>query len=430
MISVTIDANCAIQIIKNNHLISVTPFGSRIFYNNTSSFSTYNTNQLNTINNNLSVHDSFLNSINLKLGDLSAITNGATLEIIINNMLTQLTTFNAPLAPTNSILSRTITFSDIYFTTGIIAGSLSWIIPETLTNVTHFEAFLSIDQYGTQRNFDSLFTVNNKINSVVLNGVYIGSNIYILIYTKNINSFGLSSLQTTAPGYVLINDIYNVDIQSMSFVPVYSLISYISGAINWVFNSGIDGLFDGVNIYYSFNGVQKDKLIDNNIIKTTTYKIITNDFFDITQPCYILIYTYKVINSISYESKIYKTFKINNKYQPTNINPVSLGFMGDLDVVTGTLTGTLVWEFELPNESVNGVDIFVTDTGSVFSDTNNLVGRTTSRAITSFTFTSLNILFVDPANTSNKVQALKFIIRTYNQHGNSLITVGKIVLDA
>ena len=104
--------------------------------------------------------------------------------------------------------------------------------------------------------------------------------------------------------------------------------------------------------------------------------------------------------------------------------------MGDLDVVTGTLTGTLVWEFELPNESINGVDIFVTDTGSVFSDTNNLVGRTTSRAITSFTFTSLNILFVDPANTSNKVQALKFIIRTYNQHGNSLITVGKIVLDA
>jgi hypothetical protein len=428
MLSVAIDANNSIQIIKNNNLISVTNLGSSVFDNNKSSFSTYDTYKLNFINNDVSVHDSFLNSINAKLGDLSAITNGDTLAMIINNIFIQLTTLNLPLAPTNSILSETITFNDIHFTAGLISGSLSWTIPNILTDITHFEAFLSVNQSGTQRELNSLFTVNNTINSIDLNDVHIGSNIYILIYTKNINSIAISSWQTTAPGYLLINDIYNVDIQSMSFVPVDSLFTHISGTISWVFNS--NDLFDGVNIYYSFNGSQKGELIENQVVKTITFKSITNDLFDITHPFYVQIYTYKIINSVTYESEIYKTLKIDNMYQPTNIMSISFGFMGDLDVVAGSLTGTLIWQFELPNGSVNGVDIFITDTGSVFGDTDNLVGRTTSRDITSFTFKSLNILLVDPANQQNTVHAPKFIIRTYNQHGNNSVTVAKIVLDA
>jgi hypothetical protein len=429
MTTVAIDANNAIQIIKNNKLISVTNQGTSVFNNNTSLYGVYDMNKLNDINNSVYSSDTVLNGINSQLGDLSAVTNNGTLAVIINNMLTQLTTLNIPLAPTNGISSGAIIFNDIHFTTGKISGALSWTIPGTLTNITHFEAFLSVDQLGTQRDLDSLFTVNNTINSVAINDVYIGSNLYIVIYTKNINSIAISSLQTTAPGYVLINDIYNVDVLSISFIPTDSLFTHISGTISWIFNSGIDSLFDGVNVYYSFNGTTKGALIESQIVKTTTDKIVTNDLFDTTHPYYVQIYTYKVVNSVTYESQIFKTFKIENKYQPTNIVAVSLDFMGDLDSVAGTLTGTLVWGFQLPKESVDGVDIFITDTGSVFGDTDNLIGRTTSHAITSFTFKSLNILIVDPANQPNTVKTLKFIIRTYNQHGNNPVTVAKIVLD-
>lgn len=430
MTTVAIDANNAIQIIKNNNLISLNNQKTSIFNNNTSAFDTYNTNKLNNLNvaiNNTS--DTLLNGINSQLGDLSVVTNNNTLAAIINNMLTQLTTLDPPIAPTNSISSGTISFNDIHLTQSTISGTLTWTIPNDLTNITHFEGYLSVDQNGTQRELNNLFIVNKTTNSIALNDIFIGSNLYILIYTKNINAVNISSLQSTNPGNILINDVYNVDVQSLSFVPVDSVFDKISGTINWVFNTGIDNLFDGVNLYFSTNGVIKGSLIENQIVKTTTNKIITNENFDITQLNYILIYTYKEINSVNYESQIFKVLKINNQYQPTNLMSTSVDFVGDLDSVSGTLTGILAWEFELPKDSISGVEIFITDTGTILGDTDNLVAKTTNNAITSYAIKSLNISIVDPNNPPNTVEAGKFILRTYNQHNVSTITVAKVVID-
>ena len=144
MTSVAIDANNAIHIIKNNNLISVTNQGTSVFNNGTSLYGIYDINKLNNINAGTSNSDIVLNSINSQLGDLSAITNNRTLAVIINDMLTQLTTLNLPLAPTNGISSESIIFNDIHFTTSRISGALSWTIPSTLTNITHFEAFYQL----------------------------------------------------------------------------------------------------------------------------------------------------------------------------------------------------------------------------------------------------------------------------------------------
>lgn len=429
MTTVAIDNNNNIQIFKNNNLITFNNQKISVFNNKTSTYDIYNLSKINNVNITNDTSNALLNNINTQLGDLSTITNNNTLANIINNMLTQLTTLDPPTAPTNNISSGSILFNDIHLTQKTISGTLSWTIPGDLTNITHFEGYLSIDQNGTQRELNNIFIVNNTINSIELNNVYIGSNLYILIYTKNINATNIGVLQSTSPGYKLINDLYNVDVQSINFVPVDSLYDKISGTISWVFNTGVDDLFDGVNLYFSTNGISKTTLIESQIVKTTTNKIITNEPFNIMQPYYILIYTYKVINAVVYESKILKTLEINNIYQPTDFNATSLDFVGDLDTVSGTLTGVLTWDFELPKGSIDGVEIYITDTGTVFGDTDNLVAKTTNNSITSFTFKSLNIMIVDPNNAPNTVEARKFILRTYNKHYVNTVTIAKIVID-
>ena len=86
-------------------------------------------------------------------------------------------------------------------------------------------------------------------------------------------------------------------------------------------------------------------------------------------------------------------------------------------------------EFELPKGSIDGVEIFITDTGTVFGDTDNLVAKTTDNSITSYTFKLLNIMIVDPNNAPNRVAAKKFILRTYNKHYVNTVTIAKIVID-
>ena len=429
MTTVAIDNNNNIQIFKNKNLIKSNDRKTSVFDNKTSTYDIYNLFLINNVKIRNESSNTILNNISTQLGDLSVVIKDDTLAVIINNMLTQLTTLEPPAVPTDSISSGSISFNDNNLTINRITGNLSWIIPGDLTDITHFEGFLSVDRTGLRRELNSLFIVDNTIDNIDLTDVFIGSNLYIVIYTKNVNSVGISSLQTTLPGYILINDVYGVDILSATFVPFNSLFDRISGTISWSFNIEDEKLFDGVNLYFSFNGVSKGAMIELDIIKTTTYKIITNETFDRTQPYYVQIYTYKEINSIKYESPIYKTIKIDNKYQPTNLVSTSLDFMGDMDTVSGTLTGTLIWEFELPKESVNGVDIFITDTGTVFGETDNLVGRTTNCAISSFTFKSLNIMIENPADRPNTVKANKFIVRSYNQYGNNPVTVAEIVFD-
>jgi len=80
---------------------------------------------------------------------------------------------------TNNISSGSILFNDIHLTQKTISGTLSWTIPGDLTNITHFEGYLSIDQNGTQHELNNIFIVNNTINSIIY--IYIESNLYIYI---------------------------------------------------------------------------------------------------------------------------------------------------------------------------------------------------------------------------------------------------------
>ena len=188
----------------------------------------------------------------------------------------------------------------------------------------------------------------------------------------------------------------------------------------------MDDLYDGVNLYFSKNGILKHNIIKDKIPKSITNNNIINLEYDNIEPLYILIFTYKIIDSLYYESQINKIIKINNKYAPSNLT--SIDFIGDLDIIKDELTGILIWEYLPPIESIDGVEIFITDTGTVFGDTDISIAKITSNAITSYTFKKLDIKLVkNNINLNNN--NIKFILRTYNRYNTSSITSSIIITD-
>ena len=294
MNTITIYNNNNIQFTKNNNNILLTNSGNYILNPITNNNDLYDLSKINKVVNNTDTEISIINDIKSQLGDLSVITHNKSLASIVGDALTQLTHLKLPTAPINSITSSAIKFNDINFNIKYITGYISWDIPIDLTNITHFEGYLSKDKYGLQRELTSLFVVNNTVNKYNLTDIFIDLNSYIVIYTKNINDIGFNSIQTTEPGYVLINDLYCVNILSASFIPDYSLYNVIKGTLNWIYNiEPINQLsmYDGVNIYFSSNGITKDELLEENIAKNRTNTTIINKPYDDKKPYYVQFYT-------------------------------------------------------------------------------------------------------------------------------------------
>lgn len=316
-------------------------------------------------------------------------------DISVNNTLS--------IPTTDNILSSVndLTFNDINFDENYISGNISWNNTSIINdnNITHVECFLSMDEMGNNKNEKSLFCIDKNITSFYINNIYLNNYLYLLIYSKSNDNV----LQKT-PTYLKINELMNVKINNINFIPSISPVDNLIGVISW---DDITSNYDGVNIYLSNDGFNKSKNILNDIVTSTTDVEIDN--YDISKDNYLLLYTYKIINEKKYESKIFEKILVNNLYEPSdNILETSIYFVGK--TTNKSLNGTIIWKYNnIEDKSIKGIKIYLTDTGNVFGDRKNLIATTYDKNIMSYTF------YNEPMNILNTL-CNKIVIHTYNKH--------------